>query len=117
MRASMSAMVSARSRRCSSTSVSTARRTSAAAPGWKPSPLDPPPTEAYTLTTSGSCAMRWRAVSARARVCARVAPGGSSMVTCVWPRSAWGTKPVGSSGTRVSEAAKKPTAASTVKRR
>ena len=114
---SMSARLALRASRCTRLSVSTARCTSAAAPGLKPSPLEPPPTEEYTLTTFGLRASCTRAVSATLRVCASVLPGGSSMVICVWPRSAGGTKPVGSSGTSISEPTKKPMAARMVTRR
>ena len=69
------------------------------------------------LTTLGLRASCTRAVSATLRVSSSVAPGGSSMVICVWPRSAGGTKPVGNSGTSSSEAKKKPMAARMVTRR
>ena len=47
-----------------------------------------------------------RACSATARVSASVLPGGSSRLIWVWPRSAAGTKPVGSKGTSAIEPTK-----------
>ena len=80
--ASMAAMEVLRSSRWLVLRVSTARRASAAAPGAKASPLEPPPIELNTLLTSGSVMAASRASSATARVSASVLPGGSSSV--IW---------------------------------
>ena len=44
-----------------------------------------------------------RAASDTAKVSFKVLPGGSSRLIMVWARSAGGTKPVGKSGTSISE--------------
>ncbi|MNT04283.1 hypothetical protein D3C72_1388550 [compost metagenome] len=96
---SRSAIDSLRSVRCTVVRVSTARRASAAAPGAKASPLEPPPIELKTPSMPGVRMAASRARAATACVSPRVEPGGSSRLICVCARSAAGTKPVGSSGT------------------
>ena len=61
-----------------------------------------------------TCMAETRARSATARVSAKVLPGGSSILICVWARSAGGTKPVGNNGTSAIEPMKKIAEASTV---
>jgi hypothetical protein len=112
--ASMSLIEVSRSLRWASVSVSTARRASAAAPGAKTSPLEPPPTDANTPFTPGTDCAPMRACSATAHVSASVLPGGSSTLTCVCARSLAGTKPVGSSPTSATEPAKNRAAPSAV---
>ena len=75
---SRSAMDSLRSVRCTVVSVSTARRASAAAPGAKSSPLEPPPMELKTPVMPLTCMAASLACSAINPVCAKVLPGGSS---------------------------------------
>ena len=97
-----------RSPRGDSKMVSVALRVSVLAPPMKGSvPAEPPPMVVYTLCTCSTWAMRWRASSATARVCASVAPGGSSRYTWVCELSSGGMKPVGSSGISASEPMKK----------
>ena len=104
--ASISLIFSVRSCRATVVMVSTARRASAAAPGAKASPLEPPPTEANTATVCGTSMISRRAASVARAVSASVLPGGSSIVTWVWLRSAAGTKPVGNKGTSEIDPAK-----------
>ncbi len=86
-----------------------------------PSPKGPAPvvepTVVNTRVTSSTGAIRARARSAAASVSCSVLPGGSSILTAVWPRSAAGTKPLGSSGTSASDSPKNSSAALTVVRR
>jgi hypothetical protein len=80
-------------------------------------PAVPPPMVVYTLFTCATPITRWRASSATARVCASVAPGGSSRYTWVCELSSGGMKPVGSSGMSASEPMKKAMVAANVVQR
>ena len=113
----MSAIDSLRSVRCAVVRVNTALRASAAAPGAKASPLEPPPMELNTDFTPLTSIAAWRARSAMTLVSASVEPGGSSRLIWVCARSAAGTKPVGSRPTSMIEQTKNTPAAIAVTRR